>query len=59
MLSHRARAELLAERRVNGFVTRHNHQPGGAKIQPVHQCAAGEDRHQAIVYRVQVLGVFA
>ena len=57
--THAALAELLAECRVNRFAACDDHQPGGAKIEPMNQRAARKKLHQPMMHRIEVLRIFA
>ncbi len=58
-LAHGALAELVAEQGVDALVFGHHHDARGAKVEAVHQGAAGVILYQPVVDRIEVLRVLA
>ena len=48
----------MAEGGIHCLIARHDHQPGGAEIQTVDQSTAGEDLHQTVVHRIDIVRIF-
>jgi hypothetical protein len=58
-LTHRALAELLAQRSVNPLVAGDHHQTGSAEVKAVYQGTARKALDQSMMDRVEVARIFA
>ena len=57
-LGYATLAELQAEGGIDRLIAGNHHQPGGAKIEAMHQRAARKGLNQPVMHRIEVLRIF-